>query len=161
MSALLRIFANPFIALGGAALIALAAVGIAWQMSATPSIGQYATATIAPITSAGGENSDLSFQVSGQIISVPVTIGQHVEKGASLVALDRAQLAAQRAAAAANLEAAQAKLASVQSGTRPEQLAVNQTSVTQAQAALLDAVRSAYINADDAIHNKVDQFLIN
>lgn len=161
MSAILRTLSNPFIALGGALIIALVSVGIAWQMSSTPIAGQYATASIAPITAVGGANSDLSFQVSGQIVSVPVRIGEMVTKGTPLVVLDRAQLSAQRAGAAASLEAAQAKLAIAQSGTRPEQLAVNQTAVTQGQAALLDAVRSAYINADDAIHNKADQFLTN
>ncbi|MFI5260441.1 MAG: biotin/lipoyl-binding protein [Candidatus Paceibacteria bacterium] len=157
----LHIVSHPVIALGGALLISLAGVAIALHMTSVAPSGEYTAAILAPIEAAGGANSDLSFQMSGQVASVPVAIGQQVSAGSALVVLDRSALEAQRAGAVANLEAAQARLATLKAGTRPEQVSVDQTAVTQSREALLDVVRSSYINADDAIHNKVDQFFTN
>jgi len=161
LSGILHTLSNPFIALPGALIIAAVAVVAAWQIAAVTPSGQYATAVNAPIVAVGGANSDLSFQVSGQIAAVPVAIGQQVQAGAALVILDRSALGAQRLGAVASLEAAQARLSIIKAGTRPEQISVNQTSVTQGKESLLDSVRSSYINADDAIHNKTDQLLTN
>ena len=152
---------KPHISLGGALIIAAIAVFAAWQMSAVVPSGQYTKAVEAPITGVGGATSDLSFQVPGQIVSVPVSIGQTVDSGATLVALDRSALQASRAGAAANLEAAQARLAALMAGTRPEQLAINQTAVEQAKNALAGALQAAYTNADDAVHAKADQIFTN
>jgi multidrug resistance efflux pump len=157
----LHTISHPVIAIGGAIIISIVGVVIALQTNSVTPSGQYTTAVLAPIEATGGSNSDLSFQVSGQIASIPVSIGQQVSNGSALVVLDRAALEAQRAGAVANLEAAQARLATLKAGTRPEQISVNQTSAVQSREALLDVVRSAYINADDAIHNKVDQFFTN
>lgn len=161
MRPFLKALMNPFVALGGATVIALILIFSALHSSSVTQSGQYVTAVMAPLVATGGSSSDLSFQVSGQVSSIPVSIGQKVRLGQSLVVLDRSALSAQRAGAAANLEAAQAKLAAIKTGTRPEQIAVDQTAVTQGQELLSDAVRSAYINADDAIHNKVDQLFTN
>jgi multidrug efflux pump subunit AcrA (membrane-fusion protein) len=158
---LLHHLSKPAIAIGGSLVIGALLIGAALQMSATTPSGQYTAAVIAPIVGKGGESSDLSFQVSGQVVSIPVSIGQVITGGAVLVSLDQSSLRAARAGAVANLEAAQARFNALKSGTRPEQLAVDQTAVAQGQESLRDAVRSAYVNADDAIHNKVDQFFIN
>lgn len=152
---------KPHISLGGALLIALVAVGIAWQASSVTPSGQYAKAANASITGVGGSTSDLSFQIPGQIVSIPVSIGQKVDAGATLVALDQSALLATRAGAAANLEAAEARLAALMAGTRPEQLAINQTAVAQTKNALASALQSAYTNADDAVHAKADQLFTN
>ena len=152
---------KPTIALGGAIIIAAGIVGYAWQSSTLTPTGQYTAAVMAPITAQGGAGSDLSFQVPGQVVSTPVSIGQTVPAGATLVALDQSSLLAARAGAAANLEAAQARLAALQAGTRPEQLAIDQTAVTQAANALTNALAAAYTNADDAVHAKADQTFTN
>jgi multidrug efflux pump subunit AcrA (membrane-fusion protein) len=161
LSRFLHHITHPVIALGGALIIAGAVVAVALHSSSVIPTGNYTRAAFAPITATGGVSSDLSFQASGQISSIAVSLGQKVSAGTILVALDHAALAAARAGAAANLEAAEAKLASIKAGTRPEQITVDETAVTQGQESLLDAVRSAYINADDAIHNKVDQIFTN
>ena len=152
---------KPTIALGGAIIIAAGIVGYAWQSSTLTPTGQYTAAVMAPITAQGGAGSDLSFQVSGQVVSTLVSIGQAVPAGATLVALDQSSLLAARAGAAANLEAAQARLAALEAGTRPEQLAIDQTAVTQAANALTNALAAAYTNADDAVHAKADQTFTN
>ena len=56
----------------------------------------------------------------------------------------------------AGLAAAQAKLDEIASGTRPEQLAIDQTAVTNAMASLSADLLSAYSSADDAVHNQTD-----
>jgi HlyD family secretion protein len=109
----------------------------------------------------GAETADLSFQVSGQVASLPVAVGQEVFAGQTLVALSGAQQAAALASAEANLETASATLASLEAGTRPEQLPIDESSVTQDQAALRDAVASAYIAADSAVHATADQLFTN
>ena len=152
---------KPVIALSGAVIIAAVAVGFAWQSSVVTPSGQYIAAVEAPITGQGGATSDLSFQVPGQIATISVTLGQQVSSGATLVTLDKSALLAMRAGAVANLEAAQAKLAALEAGTRPEQLTIDETTVTQAANALTTALAAAYTNADDAIHAKADQVFTN
>jgi len=160
-STVLTFLTRPTIAIGGATIIAVAAILAAWQMSMVTPSGQYVATAVAAIDGVGGTSSDLSFPLSGQIASTPVSIGQQVYAGTVLVALDRSSLLAARAGAVANLEAAQARLAALQAGTRPEQLAINKTAVAQAQIALANALASGDTNADDAIHAKADQVFTN
>ncbi|MBU6214543.1 biotin/lipoyl-binding protein [Patescibacteria group bacterium] len=157
----LAFLAKPKIALGGAALIALVMVGVAWKTSAVTPSGAYTRAALAPITAVGGANIDLSFQIPGQVAALSSSIGETVVAHAPLVELDQSMLRATRAGAVANTEAAQARLDALLAGTRPEQLAIDETNVRQAEAALYDTIRNAYITADDAIHNKADQLFIN
>jgi multidrug resistance efflux pump len=161
ISTILSVLSKPIVAIGGSLIVAVLLIGAALEMKAVAPSGRYVTAVVAPIVGQGGVNSDLSFQMSGQVASIPAVLGQKVNAGTVLVALDQSLLTATRAGAAANLEAATARLAALKAGTRPEQISVNQTAVIQGQESLRDVVRSAYINADDAIHNKVDQFFIN
>jgi multidrug efflux pump subunit AcrA (membrane-fusion protein) len=152
---------RPVVALSGAVIIAAVIVGLAWRTTSVVPAGQYTPAVLAPITAAGGTSSNLSFQIPGQIVAVPISIGQNVPAGATLLSLDQASLLAARAGAAANVEAAQARLAALTAGTRPEQIAINRTAVAQSQNALASALQSAYTNADDAIHAKADQVFTN
>jgi len=152
---------KPVVAIGGALIIAAVAVVFAMQTSAIIPSGQYTAAVMAPITAQGGANSELSFQVPGQVVATPVAIGQEVSEGAMLAALDQSSLLAARAGAVANLEAAQARLAALRAGTRPEQLAIDQTNVAQAANTLTNALAAAYTNADDAVHAKADQLFTN
>ncbi len=152
---------KPHVSLSGALIVAAIAVFAAWQMSSVVPSGQYTKASYAPITGVGGTTSDLSFQVPGQVVSIPVSLGQQVGSGAVLVVLDQSALLATRAGAAANLEAASARLAALMAGTRPEQLAINQTAVVQTKNALTSALQAAYTNADDAVHAKADQIFTN
>ena len=106
-------------------------------------------------------STDLSFQTAGRVVAIRVAVGDHVQAGQTLVALDDSSQAAAVALAKADLEAQQAKLDSLTAGTRPEQLAIDQTNVTQTENALESALQAAYTNADDAVHAKADQVFIN
>ena len=161
LASILAILSRPAVALGGALVIAAVAVGIAWQTSSVVPTGQYVAAVTATITAQGGTSSDLSFQIPGQVVAIHVSIGQLVPTGMALISLDQSSLLAARAGAVANQEAAQARLAALEAGTRPEQLAIDETSVTQAQNALTSALTAAYTSADDAVHTKADQVFSN
>lgn len=165
---ILTVLSKPAVALGGAAVIGVAIVGGAWYAS-IPQSGTYAPATVGPITQEvdvtgtveAAHSTDLSFQTSGRVAAINVAVGDHVTAGQTLVALDSSSQAAGVALANANLEAAQAKYNSLIAGTRPEQLAIDQTSVTQAQNALTSALQTAYATAHDAVFGSADQVFSN
>ena len=165
---ILTVLSKPAVALGGALVIGVAIVGAAWYAS-VPKSGMYAPANIGPITQEvdvsgavkAAHSTDLSFQTSGRVAQINVAVGDHVTAGKTLVALDSSSQAAAVALARANLEAAQAKLNALTAGTRPEQLAIDQTSVTQAQNALTSALQTAYSDAHDAVFGSADQVFSN
>lgn len=103
----------------------------------------------------------LGFQNSGTIARVNYGLGDQVGAGTVIAELNTANLSASLQQAQANLAVAQANLAALVAGTRPEQLAIDQSAVTQDQAALANAVASAYAVSDSAVHTNADQFFIN
>lgn len=103
----------------------------------------------------------LGFQNSGTIARVNYSLGDQVSVGAVIAELNTANLSATLRQAQANLAVAQANLAALTVGTRPEQLAIDQSAVTQDQSALANAIASAYSISDGAIHTNTDQFFIN
>jgi len=164
-----HLFSNPKVSLGGAAVLGVLIVSLAWYASSASPAGATVRVSSGPITEEvdvtgtvkAAHSTDLAFQTSGRVASIGVQVGDHVQAGQTLVALDGSQQAAAVALAQANLEAQQAKLASLTSGTRSEQLAIDQTAVAQAEGALANALSSAYTNADDAVHAKADQVFTN
>ncbi|MFA6415091.1 MAG: efflux RND transporter periplasmic adaptor subunit [Candidatus Paceibacterota bacterium] len=100
------------------------------------------------------QNVDLGFAANGRIAGTYASVGQYVDAGTVLAETENGDLVAALAQARANL-------ASLQAGTRAEEVAVAAAAVTNAQAALVDAVQSAYTASDDAVHNKVDAFFTN
>lgn len=114
------------------------------------------------------EDVDLAFERGGKIAGINVKIGDKVGKNQVLVYLDNAELAAQLAGAEASLKSQQARLEELRKGTRPEEIKIQeikvanaQTTVNDAKANAIDDLRDSFIKADDAIHNKVDQFFTN
>ncbi len=108
------------------------------------------------------ENSaDLSFQVAGQITTVNVKEGDKVEAGDSLVSLDTSALGAAVDQANAALAAAQANLDKLESGTRPEQLTIDEAAVQTASTSLGVAAGTAYDAVDDAVQNQTDALFMN
>ena len=160
------------------AVLALLVVGAGFwyvskpsQSSATfsPIHAQALTADVSVsgrVTSAAAVN--LAVERSGKIVRVNTKVGDTVSAGATLVALENADLVAQLAGAQATLESQQAKLAELQKGSRPEDITIAETQVSNAQAALddtrksmADKVQDAYTKSDQAIHNTVDKFFSN
>jgi RND family efflux transporter MFP subunit len=157
-------FVKNYIAVGIVILV-IAAGGAYWYVrsAAPPTFG---TATvemgnvIASVDESGSvraENSAVvSFQVAGQIAHVYASEGSVVSAGTVLADLDSSQLNAAAAQANAALAGAQAQLALLQSGTRPEQLAIDTSAVASADRSLGIAVGNAYSASDDAVRNQLD-----
>ncbi|MCL5017167.1 MAG: efflux RND transporter periplasmic adaptor subunit [Patescibacteria group bacterium] len=120
-----------------------------------------ATGNVTPVQSV-----DLGFEITGRVNKINVDAGSFVSKGQPLIYLDDSQLSAQLAGAEANLKAQQATLSELQQGTRPEQIKVqigqvNSASVAlnSAKKSLIDALNDSLTKSDDAIRNRVDQFI--
>ncbi len=166
---ILTVLSKPSVALGGAFAVGAVVIGLSWYATTASPSGSYVPVAVGPITEEvdvsgavkAAHSTDLAFQSSGRIASVLVSVGDHVEAWQTLVTLDASSQAAAVALAKANLEAQQAKLNSLTAGTRPEQLAINETAVAQAKDALANALAAAYTNADDAVHGKADQLFTN
>jgi HlyD family secretion protein len=130
---------------------------------------QFATVTRGSITqtvsvtgnTAPTKSVALGFQGSGTIARVSYGLGDFVTAGSVIAELNTASLGAALAQARANLAVAQANLDALTAGTRPEQLAIDESAVTQDEIALANAVASAYAASDSAIHTTADQFFTN
>lgn len=111
---------------------------------------------------------ELAFESGGRVKSVSKRVGSKVFPGEILLMLDASDLYAQKAQADASLRAAQAALAELTQGIRPEELEIKKVALENAERAfdhslvqLLDAVRDAYMKADDAVRNRADELFSN
>ena len=167
---------QPSVIIAITAIVAVAAVAVAFIMTSSKPAEAYIAPTSGAIvqevdttgTVAAATSLDLSFQTSGQIAYAGPKVGAHVGAGTTLATLSGANLQAQLEQAKAGLAAQLAQLAALQAGATPQTVAVSQTSLTNAQNALTQAKQNivaasqdGYVKSDDAIHNKVDQFFTN
>ncbi|MDO8564387.1 MAG: efflux RND transporter periplasmic adaptor subunit [bacterium] len=109
---------------------------------------------------------DLVFSDSGRVAGVYTDVGKTVALGAVLASLENGDAQADVLQKEAAFEAAQAQLQSLKNGTRFEQIAVTESKVSSAEAALLranqtlvDALTNAYTESDDAIRHRVDELI--
>ena len=105
------------------------------------------------------ESVELAFEKGGKVVYINVKIGSVVFPGQKLAGLDNSELAASLAEAKANVAIQEAKLAELLLGTRPEEIEVQRAKVKEAGEDLLNKIKDAYTKADDAVRNKVDQFI--
>lgn len=111
---------------------------------------------------------DLGFSQSGRIARVYVTEGDLVYPGTLIAEIENGDLYATLLQKEAALDREMAELDALVRGTRPEEIAVYESSVASAHASLtaanqavVDAILSAYSTADGAVHATVDQFMSN
>lgn len=111
---------------------------------------------------------NLAFERSGKASRIYAAVGDKVFEGQTLAELDKTELSAQLSQAEANLETQKAKLAELRTGTRPEELQIQEGKVVSARVALSDAkqnmsdkIQESYTKADDSIRNISDQFFNN
>lgn len=145
------------------AVLVVLIIGVYWFFirSSSPAY-QFITVTKGSITetvSVTGNTTptksvSLGFQNTGTIAYVGYGLGDPVYAGAVVAELNTANLSAALEQAKANLAVAKANLAALTAGTRPEQLAIDQSAVT-------NAIASAYAAADSAVHTSADQFFTN
>jgi HlyD family secretion protein len=169
-------YLQPHYVVGASAILGIIAVACVFALSGRkpaaayvhPSLGNVVQTVRASGTVKPAESIDLSFQLGGRIAYVGAKVGTAVGAGATLATLSSADLSASVAQAKASLAMQEARLESLKAGARMEDVAVAQTAVqgaqstiSQAKQSVLAAVQDAYIKSDDAIHNKVDQFITN
>lgn len=114
------------------------------------------------------QDVDLGFSQSGRVTYVRGDVGARVAAGQLLAEIENADIRANISQRQAVLASQEAKLASLREGTRSEDIAVAQATVDgavsaldQANQSIINAISDAYAKADDAIHNKFDQFINN
>lgn len=158
-------------------LVAIIVIGGAWKLFSKKG-DKVETLTVHPApflqqvsvsgTVVAQQEVELGFTQSGRIASVAAKVGDHVQRGALIASLENGDLAAAVAQKEAQVGKAQADLAQLLAGTRSEDVAVStaqlrsdETAEIQARESIVNALRDAYTKADDAVHNKIDQFLDN
>ena len=114
------------------------------------------------------DHAVLGLEKSGRVSWIGVAVGDSVYAGELLLSIENGDLAADLDQAHANVKKEQAKLLALTRGTRPEEIAVEESKVESAAIALedarrglLDVVVEAYTKSDDAVRNKIDQFFSN
>jgi RND family efflux transporter MFP subunit len=167
-------FTNPAFVVYSVSVLAVLSVGYVYLASGARPSGSYVHPEVGTVvesvetsgTVKAADSIDLSFQLGGRVAYAGPKVGTHVAAGAMLASLVSADLSASLSQAKAALAVQQAKLDGLKSGARAEDIAVSQAAVSAAESALLQAKQSvlsvaqdAYIKSDDAIHNKVDQFI--
>lgn len=90
---------------------------------------------------------DLSFQVSGPLVSLPVDVGREVKKGDVIAAIDPRDFQSAFDNTQASLERAQANLQAMERGARPEEIEQLKAAVAQAQASAKQALAEHERNA--------------
>lgn len=105
----------------------------------------------------------LAFERAGTVSSLPFDVGDVVQRGSVVAALDASTANAQREREAAILEAEQAVLEELLSGTRNEEVSVSQAQLSQSEAKLTEATESlvaaminAFTVADTALERTAD-----
>jgi multidrug efflux pump subunit AcrA (membrane-fusion protein) len=153
---------KKWIALAGAVVVAAGAVG-GWALArpdessattpitATATVGTIRQTVAATGTLAPAQRADLTFQVSGTVTTVPVTVGDKVAKGATVATIDDTDLQTAVDAAQAGVTSAQDQVdaagggSSAQVASAQAQLAAAQSSLARAKASLADATLSSPI----------------
>jgi len=113
-------------------------------------------------------NVDLSFEKGGRVSYIPVSVGEKVYTGETLVSVGNADLVASVEQANAGLKIAQASLETLRKGATPEEIALSESQVEkakndliQAKQGLINSIQDAYAKADDSIRNKIDVMFTN
>ncbi len=100
------------------------------------------------------QSVELGFETSGTVARVYKDVGVKVYRGEAIAALDSSDIVAQRDIAKADLLMAEAELSKIINSEADSDVSTNKEQI-------INAITDAYTTADDAVHNKVDQFFDN
>jgi HlyD family secretion protein len=103
----------------------------------------------------------LAFNMQGKVANVYADVGSTTQMGEVLASLDTGSLQASLAGAQADVAAAQARLTTLKNGARPEELALYQQKYSDASAALIVAMKNAYLDIENALTGKADALFTN
>lgn len=158
-------FKNIYVQLGAGLIIVVAltwgAISILSHHAAAYSSATVSRQDLTEIVTATGnvtpnQSVTLAFNMQGKVAAVNADVGSTTHAGEVLAALDSGTLEASLAGAEADVQAAEAKLAELQRGARPEDLALYEQKYSDASAALLVAMKDAYLQTENAITGKAD-----
>ena len=114
------------------------------------------------------QHVDLAFEKIGRVAWVGVDVGDRVSKNQALVRLENGDVVALMNQAEANLKIQKATLSDLVKGSSEEEINVQKVKVANAEVSiqeakqnLVDNIQDAFTKSDDAIRNKVDQFISN
>jgi RND family efflux transporter MFP subunit len=93
-----------------------------------------------PGRAAAKDEVELSFQVAGPLISLPVDIGTQVKQGDVIATIDPRDFQTALASAEANLQRERVNLVTMQTGARPEEVEQLKADVAEAEATHLEAI---------------------
>lgn len=107
------------------------------------------------------QSVSLAFGSSGIVSNTYSGLGKQVASGQVLAELNMSDLVAQLHQAEANVSAQQAKLEGLQSGARPEDIALYKQKYADASSALVIAMNNAYLQTENAVLGHVDTIFTN
>ena len=114
------------------------------------------------------QHVDLAFEKSGRVAWVGAGVSDTVYVGETLIQLENANEKAQLDQAQASLKIQQANLNELLRGSRDEEIEIQKIKVANAKLSLkeakqnlVDVIADAFTKSDDAVRNKVDQFITN
>ncbi|MDP3902023.1 MAG: efflux RND transporter periplasmic adaptor subunit [bacterium] len=115
-----------------------------------------------------GADANLAFEQSGKITGIYVVIGNPVVRGEAIASIYSADIAAKLAQAQAGVKSEEAKLNDLLKGAREEEINVQKAKVEnkkvlfeEAERNMMNVISDSYTKSDDAVRNKVDQFISN
>jgi len=138
------------------------------SMPETLSVSKRNLTEIVSVTGKVNPVSDvnLTFEKSGRVSYIAVSVGDRVYKGQYLASVSNADLVSSVEQAKASVKIAEANLASLNKGSTPEQVALDEVKVQKAQAdlaevknTLINSLNDSYTKVDDSIRNKTDVVL--
>jgi HlyD family secretion protein len=149
------------------AIIVIAALIVIYYiygaLTSGPTATRYVTATVATSTVvetmtetgqvSASSNIAIDSQASGEILSVPVQPGEHVDAGAVLATIDPTAAQQSLENAEASLESAQISLAKLEEAAATSTLIDDQNAVANAQAQQVQAYDQAYDDVSSAFLN--------
>jgi HlyD family secretion protein len=109
----------------------------------------------------GADQVDITPKGSGQVTAIKVKPGDMVAAGQVLVTLDETSALLSLSQAKASLESAQANYEKLVDGLTPQQQALDQAAVTNAEQSLITQLISAYNNTNNTIRTNIDDMFID
>ncbi|WP_238388822.1 efflux RND transporter periplasmic adaptor subunit [Roseimaritima ulvae] len=103
------------------------------------------------------DDVELSFQVSGPLIALPVDVGSEVKRGSVLAAIDPRDFETALRSNQANLDREKSNLLAMERGARPEEIEQLKSALAQAEASAEQAVAEHERNASLIKDNAVSQ----
>lgn len=101
-------------------------------------------------------SSELGFEQGGRISRVITPVGTMVSKGSLIASIENGDAQAEVLQKRAALSKEESRLISLENGTRPEQLAIDEQTYTDSRNTLIVKLRSTALDIEDALLSDID-----